>query len=302
MRAASCEIFPLYYGFLAIALLVFPFVVPSADMPSRIERWLCVSYLLNWTWFYPWHHHVLTHFWSLCIEEQFYLVWPLIVLAVSPRRLLSLVLALEVMVLGGRCWWVYHHGPGVAVQFATITRMDGLLLGAACALIVRQFRIPRWSASALFWLAVLLVASYVAGFRLWGFAHQQAFKQSVGYAILATGFAALVCMPRSPMARPSGSKRDYAGGRSCSSASTPTAFMSCTSPPSTFWIGWPTACRPGSPKSLCFTYCFMAFKFAVAFGVASLSYNLYEKRFLALKDRFAPIYREAPVAGSVAPA
>lgn len=296
------RIFPLYYGFLAIALLVFPFVVPSADMPSRIERWLCVSYLLNWTWFYPWHHHVLTHFWSLCIEEQFYLVWPLIVLAVSPRRLLSLVLALEVMVLGGRCWWVYHHGPGVAVQFATITRMDGLLLGAACALIVRQFRIPRWSASALFWLAVLLVASYVAGFRLWGFAHQQAFKQSVGYAILATGFAALVLYAAVTDGKAIWQQTGLRWRPLVLFGKYSYGIYVLHFPTFYFLDRLAHRLPPGFPQSLCFTYCFMAFKFAVAFGVASLSYNLYEKRFLALKDRFAPIYREAPVAGSVAPA
>ncbi len=288
------RIFPLYYGFLAVALLVFPHIVPADYMPGRTERWLCVSYLMNWTALFPWHHNILNHFWSLGIEEQFYLAWPLVVLLVSPRRLLPLVLALEVVVLSGRCWWVYHHGPGVAVQFATITRMDGLLLGAACAVLVRRFRIPRQTAAPLFWLAVLLVASYVAGFQLSGFAERQVFKQSVGYTILAIGFAALVLYAVLTDGQPG-----WQQARLCSK---PLRLLGKYSygiyvlhVPIFYFLNQLSHHFPNAVQhSLWFGYFFIAFKFATAFGVASLSYNFYEKRFLAMKERFAPVYRQAP--------
>jgi peptidoglycan/LPS O-acetylase OafA/YrhL len=45
--------------------------------------------------------------------------------------------------------------------------------------------------------------------------------------------------------------------------------------------------------SLAFSYSFIALKFAVAFVIAALSYNFFEKKFLALKDRFAPVCQEA---------
>ncbi len=41
----------------------------------------------------------------------------------------------------------------------------------------------------------------------------------------------------------------------------------------------------------------IGFESATAFAIAALSYNFYEKRFLALKNRFAPAYREIPAVG-----
>ena len=295
------RIFPLYYGFLVIAMLAFPYVVAPGYMPVRAERWLYFAYLMNWTALAPWHHHILKHFWSLGIEEQFYLVWPLVVLLVNRRRLLPLVLALEAVVLTGRSWWVYHHGPGVAVQFATITRMDGLLLGAACALIVRWFQIPRRLAVALFWCSILLVSGYMVGFRLSG-AYRQVFKQSTGYAILAIGFAALVLY-----AVLTDGERTWQQHSLCSR---PLVLLGKYSygiyvlhVPIFYFLNRLARHLPQAMhESLWFDCVLVAVKFALAFGAASLSYNLYEKRFLALKDRFAPIYREAPVATASAAA
>src|SRR5208282_2425862 len=78
------RIFPLYYGFLTFALLVFPYIVSPDFMPAPSHRWLYVCYVANWLPHAQWH--VLSHFWSLCVEEQFYFIWPLLILLVSPRR------------------------------------------------------------------------------------------------------------------------------------------------------------------------------------------------------------------------
>ena len=286
------RIFPLYYGFLILAMVAFPYLVAPGYMPVGGERWLYFAYLMNWTALAPWHHHILNHFWSLGIEEQFYLVWPLVVLLVDRRRLLPLVLALEAVVLTGRSWWVYQHGPGVAVQFATITRMDGLLLGAACALVVRQFRIPRRLTAALFWGSILLVSGYVVGFRLSG-AYRQAFKQSTGYAILAVGFAALVLYAVLTDGEPIWQQNSL-GSRPLVLLGKYSYGIYVLHVPVFYFVNrLADHLPPAMHESLWFDYVVIAVKFVLAFGVASLSYNLYEKRFLALKDRFAPVYREA---------
>jgi peptidoglycan/LPS O-acetylase OafA/YrhL len=294
------RIFPLYYGFLAFALLVFPHVVAADYMPAGTDRWLCVSYLMNWTALAPWHHHILNHFWSLCIEEQFYLVWPLLVLLVSSRRLLPLVLVLEVMVLTGRSWWVYHHGPSVAVQFATITRMDGLLLGSACAVIIRQFRIPRSTTTALFWSAVLLVSSYVLGFHLVGAAHRQLFKQSVGYTILAIGFAAFVLYSALTDGEPTWQQSGLCSRTLVLFGKYSYGIYVLHFPIFYFLNRLSHQFPQALHQAHWFAYLFMATKIAVSFSIASLSYNYFEKRFLAMKDRFAPVYRESPIASTPA--
>jgi peptidoglycan/LPS O-acetylase OafA/YrhL len=88
----------------------------------------------------------LVPLWSLCIEEQFYLVWPAVVAAVRSRRKL-MVLCFVVIglspLLRGLYWRLSpataQHG---ATYFNTLTRLDGLLLGGAIALWLRGARPP----------------------------------------------------------------------------------------------------------------------------------------------------------------
>ena len=79
----------------------------------------------------------LEHTWSLAIEEQFYLLWP-VILIIGIRRPRVLIAALVIGIatsaelrLGpvteiGRFWWVYH---------STLTRADALLVGCLLALV-----------------------------------------------------------------------------------------------------------------------------------------------------------------------
>jgi peptidoglycan/LPS O-acetylase OafA/YrhL len=86
----------------------------------------------------------LRHLWSLAIEEQFYLVWPavLLVLAVVFRRArlvagATLALALASAVAA---WLIYTPGDDPSrVYYGTDTRAAGLLLGAALAIVWRPF-------------------------------------------------------------------------------------------------------------------------------------------------------------------
>src|ERR1700756_2353944 len=89
----------------------------------------------------------LQHTWSLAIEEQFYVVWPLFVLAVlglgrargaSGRRSLQILLGLSVagaIASGGETAMLFDGGHGLdRVYYGTDTRATGLLLGASLAL------------------------------------------------------------------------------------------------------------------------------------------------------------------------
>ena len=80
---------------------------------------------------------VIEHFWSLAIEEQFYFIWPVIVLLFSRKALLRLCIALLVIALFVRVGlWVTGHT--VATYVLTIARMDALSVGAFLALAARQ--------------------------------------------------------------------------------------------------------------------------------------------------------------------
>ncbi len=139
------RIFPLYYGVLAVVFFVGP-LIPLLQGPT-------LDYLVDrqgWAWLYAvniyiarrgeWSFSYLDHFWSLAIEEHFYLLWPLVVflLARRPRALVavSLGIALGAMLarlagsLMGLSWWTTYT--------LTPFRLDGLALGAFLAVVARR--------------------------------------------------------------------------------------------------------------------------------------------------------------------
>jgi len=83
----TLRIFPLYYGVLFLA------VIFNVEHVRANAVWL-FSYAYNFrVWAAGgWPDRLLAHFWSLAVEEQFYLVWPWLVLC-APRRLLPWIMA-----------------------------------------------------------------------------------------------------------------------------------------------------------------------------------------------------------------
>ena len=96
------------------------------------------------------------HFWSLAIEEQFYLVFPLVVAGVlalsrGSRRVLGAVLVVAAAGSLGLMWLLYTPGQDPSrVYYGTGTRAFELLLGALLAIVLSHpaglvLRIPRWA-------------------------------------------------------------------------------------------------------------------------------------------------------------
>jgi peptidoglycan/LPS O-acetylase OafA/YrhL len=119
----------------------------------------------------------LQHYWSLAVEEQFYVVWPLLLLAcltvarvLSPRRRrverlprTAVVTMLVVLTLASLAWSIYQtvDSPTTA-YFSTFTRAWELGVGALVALVppTAVRRLTRWSREAMAVAgAVLLVGA-----------------------------------------------------------------------------------------------------------------------------------------------
>jgi len=188
----ALRIFPLYYAFLLVGFTVFPILVTADWQPIRADRWLYFCYLTNWLglWKDHWHANVLGHLWSLAVEEQFYFCWPLLVWLLRPAILLPVLVCGEAAVIGGRALWVMNAHPGQAVFLATITRMDGLLLGAAIAIIVRRYRIPQ---RAIKWIGVAAIVGLEPYLLLkWRYDEFESFTAIFAVPILAVLFTLLV--------------------------------------------------------------------------------------------------------------
>jgi peptidoglycan/LPS O-acetylase OafA/YrhL len=125
------RIFPPYYLLLLILALV----------GAR-------EYLDHWTWhtFYASNFllvragdwiPLLSHFWSLAVEEQFYLVWPLLILLVPARRLPWVIGAAIVVGMASRGAMAVAGFSGVAVRSLTTSCLDILGVGALLAYVER---------------------------------------------------------------------------------------------------------------------------------------------------------------------
>lgn len=136
----SLRIFPLYFASLAIFLLVVPFLSGTNPFPlayrNQFYLWTYlgnVKMSLDNTWCFG----RLDHFWSLAVEEHFYLAWPLIVYCFSPRRLLTICILLGVASAVSRIAFTFAYDNDAASHVFTLFRLDGLLAGAAIAILVR---------------------------------------------------------------------------------------------------------------------------------------------------------------------
>jgi acyltransferase-like protein len=112
----ALRIFPVYYLFLACFFLIVPVllvalgrghVIPTSVRPAT--QGFAWFYLVNWfeglrelNYFAP----SIQHFWSLGVEEQFYLAWPFVVKSFPVRTLKRLTLALVAGSLVARAPWM----------------------------------------------------------------------------------------------------------------------------------------------------------------------------------------------------
>lgn len=156
------RIFPIYYLVIGAGILV-------GFGPVRQYWYWHVTYLSNLAaGFLGIDFGVTAHLWSLCVEEQFYLIWPLMVLLASRRALLRIALFL---IVGSIAFKLIGGMAGLGwrgTNFATFGCLDSLGLGAMLA-ILRHERSdwPHWVKScATYSLAFgLLLALALEVFR-----------------------------------------------------------------------------------------------------------------------------------------
>lgn len=207
MRRAL-RIFPLYYGTLLVLFGLIPWLSQWTEGFQGIEQ--------AWPWLWSYGTNILisvqgkwfpmSHFWSLAVEEHFYLVWPLLVFTLDRRTAIRVCLGMIGLALVVRIWQV-QHGLVLSAYTLTLSRMDGLALGALIALAIRgeqglEAIVPLAKKGAqLSGAAILLVALWRFGLRF-----HDSVVQTLGYLLLdlffASGIVVLVAAPKvAPLAR-----------------------------------------------------------------------------------------------------
>lgn len=157
------RIWPLYYALLFFMFVLVPLLRPEEAHVVFAARsspwWAYPLYLQNFLVPIPTDATgLLGVTWSLAIEEQFYLAWPLVVRLCSRERLRGIAIAVIVISPALRFYLAAH---GVNIYSNVFCRLDGLMAGALLALETRsaRFEPSRWVKPAA---VVLLIAAPLA--------------------------------------------------------------------------------------------------------------------------------------------
>jgi peptidoglycan/LPS O-acetylase OafA/YrhL len=145
------RIFPLYYGALAVTFLLRAAFPDAGIWGSHSGLWAPGSFvwpalfLQNAAIFIRGADAtgVMAHYWSLAVEEHFYLVWPLLIWLLSRRwAMIVAMLAIAISIVARAV--LLHRGMDTDPIFGlTPLRMDGLAVGALAAMLIRSHDIHR---------------------------------------------------------------------------------------------------------------------------------------------------------------
>ena len=208
-RNRILRIWPLYYALVIPFLLLIPYVsaIHAPTMAVYKEHWLSfLLFLQNWTFVRYGHTADLTlvHLWSLAVEEQFYLLWPFIILLTTTRGRVRLFITLILVILLTRCLiYGYQLAGAKAIYYNTFLRIDALIAGSLlCQLHRLGIKIPKsWANTiAATGLLITLAAGILAGVA----SPFIPFTTTIGYTLLAIVFACtlhLALQPGHPIAR-----------------------------------------------------------------------------------------------------
>jgi peptidoglycan/LPS O-acetylase OafA/YrhL len=287
----ALRILPLYFGVLFAALVLAPLVViPPNDLRTTLHNqvWLW-TFLSNWTAPYGGTVTGFSHFWSLAVEEQFYLLWPFVVARCRPKQLLWICGAVVCAALLSRWALLRAHFSDDALYMFTPARMDALALGAAAAALVRSAtvkarlqRMRRWIAVAA--VAVLLVDAAVTQV----FVSYNPRSQLYGYTLLALGFALIVLLTALPTAGAPGVGTRLLAWKPLRLIGRYSYGMYVFHLPLHVYFGSSLLHRLAHHVTTGVALVYTVATIAGSFIAAAASYELYERHFLSLKRLLMP--------------
>jgi len=145
------RIWPLYFFLVAIA----PLLVNWLDEKHPVY-WPTIALINNFEtictqqWTYP-----FAHFWSICIEEHFYIFWPLIVAFIPVRKLPFAITLLLGLSWGYKIYtYIFLSSNWYQIYLHTFSRMDVILLGGLLAV----YYIKKPFVFRLHWLSITIIA------------------------------------------------------------------------------------------------------------------------------------------------
>jgi peptidoglycan/LPS O-acetylase OafA/YrhL len=201
---------------IAVTMIVAAIVEPDRIDALRGDALASLAYFANWHFIFSGQSYfeqfqrpsLFTHLWSLSVEEQFYLFWPLVFAAgmklLGRGRLLLGVLA---GALGSvaLAWILFNPGSDASrVYYGTDTHAVGLLAGVALALVWSPIELRRRRSGPLVGPILDAIGVLALGYVVLSFLHVHDYDLALyhgGYLWLAIVVAVLLAVMAHPAAR-----------------------------------------------------------------------------------------------------
>ena len=210
--ARARRLFPALAVMIGVVLILSSALTMPARRPAvGSDALAAIGYIANWNFLSSGEAYFgavtepspLLHTWSLAVEEQFYIVFPLVVVLLTTfcgRRIRAVVLSTAACLSAG--WMAYLFDPAVSpdrVYYGTDTRAHELLIGAACAaLLLIDERVTHRVVTACRRLAMPSVLIVVAAFLLWDENRAFTFRGGLVIFSVLSAIVVIACWTQSP--------------------------------------------------------------------------------------------------------
>lgn len=185
------RIWPLYLSFVAFATVA-AMILPGQGLPLR---YVAGYTLLSGNWIYVFYGLPASFaipLWTVSIEEQFYLAWPLALGRSSVRTMAALAVGLLFLANAARVALAAFAAPAQVMEYSTLTRLDPIALGILIALYQHRIPLDRWRRIALLstgvaaWIVTyaFTVGTHAPGVSTW--------QSALGHLLTALASAAIL--------------------------------------------------------------------------------------------------------------
>ena len=164
------RIFPLYYLFLFISLFLYPLLFNYSSIAEGGIYYFFYIQNIAMTFNYSIDTANLGHFWSLAVEEHYYLIWPIAILFLNKNNIIRLI---SFLIIGSLLLRIFMFIEGFSIDWFTMTRVDSLAIGSLLAFKELDGSINK--KNSIFFLVAVLLLTIIMIFTWYYFNYEDDF-------------------------------------------------------------------------------------------------------------------------------